>query len=160
MYIWSDFRNIQEGYARNWKLLKEESDDDMRDFLNRAYLVIVYGEYREDMSFNKGDARAVVTDNPGFFVKDKYSAAFLEMGAKARVYRDKKADPPEGFYDKFAGFDSGPIGIVPFVVEVRFPTVRIEAIQRVKNSQYCDRTLTDMSRASIRVVLKAGEAKD
>jgi hypothetical protein len=154
MHKWSDFEELKKGYARAWDRIKEDTGEDDRAFLGRSYLVVTCGNTCRQMDFFISDPMKIAMDNPDFFIRDKHSRAYLEMGQKARDYRDKGIDPPEGFFDKFKKYDLSEVTIVPFDVEVRFPGVRIDAIQNLKKSAYCDHKKTNMSRASIAVFLK------
>lgn len=46
------------------------------------------------------------------------------------------------------------IEIVPFAVEIRFRQLNFELIRKLKESELCDKSRTNMTNASIRVVLK------
>ena len=155
MHKWTDFEMLKKGYERAWIKIKEEAGEDDRRFLEKAYLVVTSGNVCRQMDFYSSDPIQIAIDNPSFFIRDKNSKVFLGIAGKAREYREGEVDAPEGFFEKFKRCDLSLFMIVDFDVEVRFRSVRIDLIQNVKKSRYCDQTKTDMSKASIAIFLKS-----
>jgi len=148
---------LKKGYERAWIKIKEEAGEDEKEFLKKAYLVVTCGNICRQMDFYSSDPMKIAIDHPGFFIRDKNSKAFLDMTERAREYRDREVDAPEGFLEKFRRCDLSLVMIVDFDVEVRFRSVRIDLIQNIKRSRFCDQAKTDMSKASIVVFLKSAD---
>jgi hypothetical protein len=51
------------------------------------------------------------------------------------------------------------IELIPFRVEVRFKQLNFDLIQSLKDSVYCDKQNTDMTRVSIKVALKESKTE-
>lgn len=149
---WNDFVKEKEQYAQLWAELKREYDGDMRKFLNRSYLVVAYhpGQVELDES-----PLSIAQNNKGFFIQDKDGKEFIGLaGEYKRADWIGDAGQKEKLTKKIAAFDVSKISVIEHRFEVRFPTVAIEHIQLLKQSRHCDQELTDMSRVSIRVILK------
>jgi len=59
----------------------------------------------------------------------------------------------EKFKKVISGIDKDELSFKFFTVELRFPTLNMELIQKVKYSKFCDKNRTEMSKACIKVVL-------
>ena len=149
---WAQFQKRRLLYHRAWQALKDELDGEVRKYLDRSTLAIDYGkgcfEYRID------DLLSLAVEHPDFFVKDKKG---FELLAIAKEYIDAKDKDPKAkntAIRKAEKFDTKHLYISDNNGEVRFPGLRIDFIQKIKQSRHVDHGMTDMSKASIRVVLK------
>lgn len=146
---WNEFVEEKKSYKKAWELLKEGFSGDERKFLDRSYLVAATRtDGYEQVHFDFSDPGHVAKDCPGFFAQDRNYDQFINLLKRYEKSSDKDAA------EKIREFDTSRLNVRPFTVEVRFPTVKMDIIKKVKRSGYCDRDLTDMSDASINVVLK------
>ena len=148
---WNDFVKEKERYLRLWSELKKEYDGKMKKFLDKSYMVVAYypGQVELDES-----PLSIAQNNKKFLVEDKRGEEFIKLAGEYKK-ADWKGDA--GQKDKLAKriavFDISQLSVIEHRFELRFPTVAIDLIQELKASKYCNKELTDMSKASIRVVL-------
>ena len=149
---WDDFTKEKEMYVHLWEEMKKGYGGEMREFLNKSYLVVAY--HPGQIALDTG-AFGIAQNNSEFRVPDKWGKDYVEL---ATEYRKAERGPDNTFKDKLTkritAFDVSKLSIIEHRYEIRFPTVDIDLIQQLKRSGYCDQKLTDMSKVSIRVVLK------
>jgi len=150
---WQEFLKKKKRYATAWDSLKAEfTDDKMRRFLKDAYLVVTHKHYQ--MPFSLNDLVPIAIEYPEFIVKDEHSNCLLTLAAEFRGVKDRNQIRANEIISKLHKIDCGDVNIGEIRAEIRFPTVAMEKIQRIKQSRYVDHELTDMSKVSIRVILK------
>ena len=149
---WNDFLIEKEKYKQIWTKLKNEYSGEMRKFLDKSYMVIFY---HPGQIFLDAEPLSIAKENSGFFASDKRSQSFLKMVEEyKREERAINSDIKDALLKKIAAYDISQLSVIEHRFEIRFPTVDIDLIQQLKQSKYCDQKLTDMSKVSIRVVLK------
>ena len=149
---WEEYLRQKDFYQAVWKKMKSGYSGDMRRFLDRAYIVV---SYRIGQITLDEDALSIARDCADFFVEDRYSSAYLKLVQELkRVERLADGKDKVDVLEKLLGFDISRLSVVEYRFEIRFTAVDIDFIQQLKQSKYCDKKLTDMSRVSIRVVLK------
>jgi hypothetical protein len=150
---WHAFLQRKEEYATVWDDLKAEFiDNEMMKFLNGSYLVVVCKHYQ--MPFSLNDLVTIAVEHPEFIIEDKHSNYLLKLAAEFRSVKDRNQILANDILSKLHKMECENINIGEIRAEIRFPTVAIEKIQRIKQSKYVDHELTDMSKVSIRVILK------
>ena len=166
---WKEYFNRRRLYKKAWNDMKGEFDGEARRFLDKSRLVITYGpRLIRQMDFERESAYSVATTNPGFFIKDGYSDKFFslirrqdETVALAVKYnsiealRDYYCELRYKFRKHLEEFGVDFLNVEDNQTEIRFPTLNMELIQKIKKSKYCDTKRTDMGICSIRVVLNA-----
>ena len=164
---WKDYLNKRAIYRKTWEAMKEEFNGDARAFLNGSRLVITYGpDMAGQIDYGSTDIYSIAIDDPDFLIKDVAGSKLISL---AKQYKSAKDSIPtlrskavreltkqliSRLTWRLEGFDRQCLNVVENQVEVRFPTLKMDFIQQIKKSKYCDKELTDMSRGSIRVVLK------
>ena len=164
---WQDYLDRRVLYRKAWDAMKKEFNGDMREFLNSVCLVIAYGTNMvSQMDYKIADIYSIAVDNPDFFVKDDVGNRLTRLARQHKVAKDSiltlrsedmrklTAQSISRLTRRLETFDTQCLNVVENQVEVRFPTLKMDFIQQIKKSKYCDKELTDMSRGSIRVVLK------
>ena len=152
MMTWAQFQKRRLLYHKAWQALKDEFAGEVRKYLDRSTLAVDYGKGCFECSMN--GLLSLAVEHPDFFVKDKKG---FELLAIAKQYIDAKNKDPKAknaAMHKAKIFDTKHLQIVDNNGEVRFPGLRIDFIQKIKQSRHVDHGMTDMSKASIRVVLK------
>jgi hypothetical protein len=152
---WNDFIKRKEDYQKTWSMLKAEYADSIRKFLDKSYIDIFSNG--KNISFN-ADAYAIAQEVPGFFIQDKffneYTELIKEYKAVEKLIKSKEKDE---ILEELKEFDDSSLSVGPNRAEIVFPTVDMDLIQEIKKSKYCDQAATNMSKASIRVILIGGD---
>ncbi len=149
---WLGFLKKREAYKAVWQSLKAEFTGDVRNYLESSCLIVVYAGYK-DMPFELYEAFSIALQFPYFIIKDDSSVYLLEL---AETFKASKHDDQrkQRIMKEVEAIDPVLLSVVDFQVELRFSSLKFEYIERIKQSVYCDRKLTDMSKVSIRVILK------
>jgi hypothetical protein len=160
---WTEFIRLKAAYKDTFQKMQKEFDEETAKYLKKAYIVIVCfsdGVFTQ-IPFNVNDAYTIALDYSPILVPTAESVAYISLVKEHdKVKEDKDKKPAEKVREKIEKFKVEKLDVQKFRVEVRFPYVDMEYIQRVKTSEFCDRELTEMSRASINVVLKREGKKD
>jgi len=152
---WNDFLKRKDEYKTTWDKLKDEYKEPIRKFLDKSYLDIFFNGKQIEFG---ADAYSIALENPSFFIKDKYFDEYLELvRAYKAVEKFFKSEDKEDAMADLKEFDVSNLSVVPNRPEIVFPTVDIDFIQEVKKSKYCDQDATNMSKASIRIILIGGD---
>lgn len=145
--IWQDFKDSFKNIF---------TDDDSKNFLKNSYAVLSYS--RGQVSLGSADFYAIATESPGFFLPNKASSSLigrvrtLEMLKKDSSEENKKDREKIEMWLK--EFDPARLKLEESQLEVRFPSLKMDLIQRIKQSPFVCRDLTGTERVSIRVVLR------
>lgn len=154
---WNEFLQRKAEYKKTWENLKLEysGDVDITKFLNKSSLIVFYNFKQIEMY---EDAVGIAKNAPDFFIRNQYNSEFIKI---VEAYKVAEKDPEKGKKDVFSKqileFDVQGLKVAPNRPEIRFPTVDMSIIQQLKKSKYCDQEATNMSRASIRVILIGGD---
>ena len=158
---WDQFKEERDIYEAIWRKIKERFSGNESKFLKGAYLVVTYGS--NQMSLESNYAYSGAMRNPDFFVEDRYSIPLIKLTKEYKKIKDsdtkdkKELERKAELEDDMKKMNPADLSVVEHHIELRFSSVNIELIQKLKQSEYCDRELTGMSKASIRVVLKNHE---
>ena len=148
---WSDFKDEKKVYLQLWDKLKKGHSGDIRKFLDKSYMVVFY--HPKQISLG-ADALSLAKDNSEFFVPDKYGKEYVDLvSALKKVEKDSDSAKKDRIFKRISAFEVAQLSVVDHRFEIRFPSVDIDIIQKIKQSKYCDQELTDMSMVSIRVIL-------
>ena len=164
---WKDYLDRRVIYKKAWDAMKEEFNGDIREFLNSSYLVITYGpDMAGQMDYKIANIYSIAIDNPDFFIKDDVGKSITRLARQHKIAKDsiltlRSEDMKKLTVQSISRltrlletFDTQCLNVVENQAEVRFPMLKMDFIQQVKESKYCDKALTIMSRDSIRVVVK------
>jgi len=149
---WEIFLQKKELYKKVWGKLKNEFTGDDRKFLESSYLVIHYKHAQ--IGFSTNDIASVAIEHPEFIVKNRNSTPMLKLAEEYRKAKKRNSESAKDIYSEMRRIDAREIEVAEYRVEIIFPTVAIERIQRLKRSKYVDQKLTDMRKVSIRVILE------
>jgi len=153
---WQEFLNKRQAYKKAWDDLKEEHDEDVRKFLHDSYLVIAYGHNMAgQFDFKNKDAGSIAMEHPDFFVKDASGNRLIDLVRQYKAIKDQDTDLKSKIMKQLEGFDTKSLNVVENQVEIRFPALNIDFIQKIKKSKHCDKNMTIMSKDSIRIILRA-----
>ena len=155
---WKEFLNKRQMYEEVWAALKSEYDGDIRNYLNRSRLVIAYGPGMAGQFDAKNkDVGSIAIDHSDFFIRNASGDRLVELAKQYKAIRDQDNDLKPEIIKQLELFNTEFLDVVENQPEIRFPELNIEFIQEVKNSKYCDKKMTSMSKSSIRVVLRIDE---
>jgi hypothetical protein len=149
---WVEFQNRKQQYSIVWEALLTEFGGDIRKFLNQSYLVIVYGS--KQMPFELSDSSTIAVEYPDFYIADVHSERLLMLGTEYKSIKDQNSEHKRDLLKEMQAIKPERLSVVDFTVEVRFSILKFDFIQTIKLSKHCDKELMDMSKVSIRVVLK------
>ena len=149
---WTQFQKRRLLYHRAWQELKDEFEDEVRKYLDRSNLVISYGKWQ--YPYNTNDVLSVAIDYPDFFVKDKAGHEIIDIAKQYKDAKERDSEEKNKAICKAHEFDLEHLYVVDNTGEIRFPELRIDFIQKIKQSRHVDHGMTNMSKASINVVLR------
>ena len=164
---WQEYLDRRVLYRKAWDAMKKEFNGDMREFLNSVCLVIAYGTNMvSQMDYKIANIYSIAIDNPDFFIKDDVGKSITRLARQHKIAKDSILTLRSEDMKKLTAqsisrltrvletFDTQCLNVVENQPEVRFPTLKMNFIQQVKESKYCDKALIIMSKDSIRVVVK------
>lgn len=129
-----------------WEKLKSEVKlESMELFLQQSYLVV--RSEGDQMPIDITDPFEVANQYPDMIEQDKYGIQYL---GQIQEYKRTKSNEVA---QNMRSIDCDKLRIKGHTVELRFPTVNMNFIRRIKRSSYVDKNETLMSDVSIRVVL-------
>jgi len=155
---------------KNWQTMKSDLGRDPRsvEFLSKSYLVVCnrHGQIALNELDHDGP-RKIATENPSFFKRTEPNLRFLRLCRTLRNLekyyqklhpRNPKLSQVRMKMDNLKRqLDAYDVSQLEFsdelVVEIRFPTVRMQLIQRLKQHPLTDFSRTSISMASIKVVI-------
>jgi hypothetical protein len=152
---WLDAKKFINGSVKNWQILKEQFNGKEREILESAYLVVSYSAGQIELSALTPEAIAL--NHPKLLAQTCFNVNFVNLMKKKAwlMNHSQKNQKALGWIEtKIRNINMDMIEIVPVTVELRFRQLNFYLIQRLKDSEYCDKANTDMSKVSIRVVLK------
>jgi hypothetical protein len=146
-----------------WQSFKESFEHpEFKSFLKHSYPVLVCGA--EQCSLDATDAYSIALNTPKFLLRTEIASAYVDLVRELERFRKEfsgRGDKDKKFYKKFGStqkhvdqFNIWDLQFADCNLEVRFPTLRIDLIQSLKESPFIDKDNTVSSRCSIRVVLK------
>ena len=154
-----DYENFvahSEQCKKVWKEFKDSFvEEELKEFFKHSYAVLSYP--RGQIKLGGSDFRTVALESPGFFVPNQASASLLKH---IRELEELKKDSGEQSKKErariekwFEEFNPQRLKLEESRLEVRFPSLKMALIQRIKQSPLVDQHFTGSERASIRVVL-------
>lgn len=150
---WDVFLRKKELYQQAWSNLRSEFADDDLKFLEKSYLMVTHRHYQ--ISFSASDPVTIAIENPVFIKPNRSGEALISLAERCKKIRDRNSNEYKKLLAKLQKTASGDdIEFQEFRVSLRFPTVAMDRIQRIKRSKYVDQEITDMTRVSINVTLK------
>ena len=152
MMTWAQFQKRRLLYHKAWQALKDELEGEIKEYINRSKLVIDYEQWQHPYNFN--DVLSIAVDYPNFLVKDKAGAEIIDIAKRYKNAKEKDKEEKKKAVREAHEFDVERLYVIDNTGEIRFPELRIDFIQKIKHSCHVDHEMTDMSKASIRVVLK------
>lgn len=154
---WAETKKFVRGCVENWKTLtlKSQFNGKDREILEKTYLVLDYSDGQIELSGLTLDNIAL--NHQGLLAKTYANANLIRLVRRKielvnQIEKTRKI--LEWTIRQIEKSNTELIELNPFTVELRFKQLNFELIQRLKQSEYCDKANTDMSRVSIRVALK------
>jgi len=150
-------KNYIKNCEQNWESLKNQFNGRERQLLNDAYLVISY----DFGQFNLSEFRVedIALHHSSLLIETDFNLEFVKLVKK----RDLLMGQIKGFQDRdvlqhitrqIERINTGVLQLNEFRVEARFTQLKFDLIQKLKDSEFVDKSKTDMSLVSIRVVLR------
>jgi len=148
---WSEFLQEKQAYCEAFEKLKADFDGDMRKFLDKSYLVVTYNRCGQ-ISLDSCDMETIAKQHSDFLKQDSHSARLIWIANRFR--NAKRMHEQTRLSEEQKQYFAKVISVVEHQIEMRFPTMNIDFIQQVKQTKYCNQQLTDMTKVSIRVIMK------
>ena len=155
---WFETKRYIDSCKLSWQILKQEFNGKEREILEQAYLVVNYSAGQIELSRLTLEAIAL---HHSHLLKQSY---FIELVKKKIWLRDQNQKHQNGKLQRDLEWTEAQIKKInvsmvelnPFTVEVRFKQLNFGLIQRLKKSKFVDQSKIDMTKVSIKVVLKSG----
>jgi hypothetical protein len=146
MQIRTLFRII-ENAKRSWEDIKSElgTDAESQAFLSQSHLVLANRSAQIELQELEGNISSAITGNPLLLNRTKANPNLMRLCRKlesSQCLQNCSLDLPS--------LDLADV----LHIEVRFPTLNIDLIQRIKGHRLVDSSKTDKSRSNINIVLK------
>jgi hypothetical protein len=153
---YDEFIAYAERAKKIWRRFEESfTDPEIKAFLKQSYAVLAHP--RGQVSLNNTDSRAIALESPDFFVPNQASSGLVEHARQLEGIKkdsDERNRKERARIEKwFADFNPRRLKFEEPRLEVRFPVVKIEIIQRIKQNPFVDKRYTGAGGVSIRVVL-------
>ena len=152
MLSWDEFQKRKEAYNEVWLKLKEEFNGDLRDFLDKSYLVAAY-DYGQ-VTFGYNSVSGIAMENQDFFIQNSRIEQLKKLIKEFNALKKLNPQQRTKIRKKLENFNTKGLLVKDFHAEIRFSVLKFAYIQEIKKSKYCDQTLMDMSTVSTRVILK------
>ena len=154
---------------KNWEVMKSDLGQDSRsvEFLSHSYLVLANAHVQVELRELENGLSRAAFEKPALLKLAEVNMCFISICRKIRGFERKyRVSQLQGYKQnqleavierlrkKLDGFDMYSLDFADDLnVEVRFPTVNMNLIQRLKYHPLADSSKTSMSMASIRVVI-------
>lgn len=153
---YESFKAYTERCKKIWQDFKDSfKDSDVKNFLKHSYAVLSHP--RGQIALGSADFYSIAAESPGFFLPSKPSSSLIEQVRKLELLKreaDERNKKERGKIELWLkDFDPARLKFEEPRLEVRFLSLKMELIQRVKRSPLVDQRFTATERASIRVVL-------
>jgi hypothetical protein len=157
---WSEAEKFIKGCVENWQALKQKFNGKEREILEKTYLVVDYSGGQIELSGLTLDNIAL--SHQGLFAKTYANANFIRL-VKRKIELMNQIEKAQKILEwtekQIKNSNTDLIELIPFRVEVRFKQLNFDLIQSLKDSVYCDKQNTDMTRVSIKVALKESKTE-
>lgn len=161
---WKTAEKVIETCKDRFHILKQEYN-----LRSSTYLVVDYG--RGQAKISEFALERVAIEHKELFQENSDSLRLIQLieerdellkqiesvkGKKShsKSYLCRQQVELESMEKEIQGFDKENLELTRFTIELRFSTLDIDLVQKLKRSEFCDTEKTDPSKASIRVVLK------
>ena len=152
---WFEAKKVIRGCLQSWQNLKQQFNGKEREIIEKAYLILDYSDGQIELSGLTLDKIAL--NHHGLLIKTYANANFIRL-LKRKIELMNQVEKTQKILEwtikQIKNANTELIELNPFTVEIRFKQLNFELIQKIKQSKYCDKQNTDMSRVSIRVALK------
>lgn len=154
-----DYKSFQTYAARckqTWMDSTASVDNpELKSFLKRSYAVLSCP--KGQINLDSTDFRTIALKSPESFIPNHASANLLQCvkeleAIKKEFGEDSKLEKAR-IEKKLQEFDTSELNLEEHRLEIRFPCLRMELIQRIKQMPGVDQHATGREMASIRVVL-------
>lgn len=153
---WLEAKQHIKGCIGSFEKLKNCFSGEERKILEKTYVVLNFnGKGQTNLP---RDMDSLLLNIDIAIVACKNNGSFLYFLKKRQEIKNKIASLESylRYLEKRINdaIIEGKIEVSPFTVEIRFEELNFDVIQKIKQTDFCDREKTDMSKTSIRIVLK------
>lgn len=172
---WNELLGQIEIARQNWEIIRSDTgtEKEAQAFLKDSYLVLSNILSQADMSNFEGEVYRGEVIKYNFLKNTPANNEFIRLSQAVKSIQNhlkglfqgtaeyKKAQATLNAAEKnLKGFDFSTLEFLDdIMVELRFPTLKIEIIQKIKTHSLVDAEQTNLSKASIRVVIKSSSSK-
>lgn len=148
-------KNYIQGCVNNWESLKSQFEGKERQLLEQSYLVVANASGQVNLSeFNPEN---IALHHSSLFIPTDATLDFMKLVKKKVSLLNEIEKLQRSVYwmsEQIGRRNKELLQIGAFTIEVRFNQLDYKLIHKLKQSEIVDKDKTDMSNASIRVVLK------
>jgi hypothetical protein len=168
---WNELLGQIEAARKNWEIIRSDTgaEKEAQAFLKDSYLVLSNEYSQAGLSNFEGEVyRGEVikynflknTPSSNEFIKLSQAVRNIQGQLKGLFQRTAEYKKTQAALDaaekKLKKFDFSTLEFLDdIMVELRFPTLKIEVIQKIKTHSLVDAEQTSLSKASTRVVIKS-----
>jgi len=169
---WAELEKRIEIAKKSWQLIKKDPGREPRsiEFLSKSFLVLANRSGQIKLKELEHDGlRKIATEHASFFKRTEQNLRFLRLCRNLQNLEkySQRLRPRntqlsqvrmkmDNLKRQIDAYDATQLAFSDELsVEIRFPKVRIQLIQRLKHHALVDSTRTSMSLASIRVILRS-----
>lgn len=152
---WFEAKRYINSCKLSWQILKQEFNGKEREILEQAYLVVDYHAGQIELSKLTLECIAL---HHSHLLRQSYFIGIVKkkiwLIEQNQKHQNGKFQKDLEWIERHIKNVEPKIELNSFTIEVRFQQLNFELIQKLKNSDHCDKTRTEMSRINIRVILK------
>lgn len=131
-------------------------DEDLKKFLKESYPVL--SSEKGQILLSEVNVYGIARSNPGFFIPNEAGERFVGLVKKHDDLKmeghHRAEEEVKKLWERIRAFDLSQLRFRDYQLEIRFSSLRMDLIQRLKELSGVDKALTEPRRISIRVVLK------
>jgi len=154
---YEDFVAFAERSKKLWQEFKNSFNEpeELKEYLKNSYAVLShpFGQ----LYLGSTDFRTIAMESPSFLVSNQARESLIkhvkELEALKKDSEERSKKERARIEEWFEEFNPQRLKLEEPRLEVRFPSLKMDLIQRIKQSSFVDQRFTGKERVAIRVVL-------
>jgi len=154
---YEDFVAFAERSKKLWQEFKNSfsEPEELRNYLKNSYAVLSHPSGQ--VYLGSTDFRTIAMESPSFLVSNQARESLIkhvkELEALKKDSEERSKKERARIEKWFEEFNPQRLKFEEPRLEVRFPSLKMDLIQRIKQSSFVDQRFTGKERVAIRVVL-------
>lgn len=154
---YENFVTRAELFKKIWQEFKDSfHEPELKAYLKHSYAVLSHASGQ--LYLGSTDFRTIAMESPSFLVPNQASSSLIkhvrELEGLKKDSEERSKKERARIEKWFQEFDPQRLKFEEPRLEVRFPSLKMDLIQRMKQSPLVDQRFTGKERAAIRVVLE------